>query len=65
MNPYSVLAEKYRKANIEDIEESAFPPPGKLPPIPDTKDDATMELPPDEAPAEKGLPEAAGRRLTK
>ena len=35
---YSMLAEKDRKAKLEDIPESAFPKPGKMPSIPGAKD---------------------------
>lgn len=54
---YSLLAEKDRKANINDIPESAFPPPGPMPRIPDAEDDATLDLPPDDLPADDSVPE--------
>jgi hypothetical protein len=53
---YSLLAEKDRKANLEDIPESAFPPLGALPPIPDSRDGVLLDLPPDDLPAGLGLP---------
>lgn len=40
---YSMLAEKDRKAKLEDIEESAFPKPGPMPVIPDSEDKVTIE----------------------
>lgn len=55
---YSMLAEKDRRATIEEIDEAAFPTPGKLPPLPDSDDGATLELPPDDVPGDKGLPES-------
>jgi hypothetical protein len=47
---YSLLDEKDRKEKISDIPESAFPPPGALPPIPESKDGVTLELPPNDLP---------------
>jgi len=40
---YSLLAEKDRKKNLEDIAPSAFPKPAKMPAIPGAKDGAVME----------------------
>jgi len=40
---YSMLAEKDRKAKLADIPESAFPKPGKMPPIPGSKDKTPIE----------------------
>jgi len=50
---YSLLAEKDRKGNIDEIPESAFPKPGPLPPVPESSDGTPMELPPDDLPAEE------------
>src|SRR5262245_48178124 len=47
---YSLLAEKDRKATLEEIPEEAFPAPGKMPSIPEAEDDAEMDLPPDDLP---------------
>jgi len=57
---YSLLAEKDRKGNLTDIPESAFPTPGKLPPVPesDPKEGVAMDLPPDDLPTDSGLPGA-------
>ncbi len=44
---YSLLAEKDRKGTLAEIDESAFPPPGDAPPLPESTDGATMELPRD------------------
>jgi hypothetical protein len=49
---YSLLAEKDRKGNLDDIGESAFPKPGEMPPVPETKDGAKIQPPPDDAPKE-------------
>jgi len=49
---YSLLAEKDRKEKLADIPESAFPAPGALPPIPDSDDGATLDLPPNDLPKE-------------
>ncbi len=40
---FSLLAEKDRKEKLKDIPEEAFPKPGKMPPIPESKDGAAME----------------------
>jgi hypothetical protein len=60
---YSLLKEEDRKGNISDIKEEAFPPPKKMPPIPESKDGATMDLPPDELPQNttKGVPINEGK----
>lgn len=39
---YSLLAKEDRKGNLEEIDDSAFPEPGKMPPIPEAKDDAQV-----------------------
>jgi hypothetical protein len=51
---YSLLADKDRKQKLEDIPESAFPKPGKMPAIPEGEDSVAMEPPPSELP--KGEP---------
>lgn len=40
---YSLLKPEDRKKNLEDIPEKAFPEPGKMPPVPEAEDDATVE----------------------
>ncbi|HZU34843.1 MAG TPA: hypothetical protein VFA18_02980 [Gemmataceae bacterium] len=50
---YSLLAEKDRKATIEEIPESAFPKPGELPPVPESNDGTKMDLPPDDLPQDE------------
>jgi hypothetical protein len=47
---YSLLAEKDRKGALKDIAESAFPKPAATPPIPDSRDGAVLDLPPDDLP---------------
>ena len=53
---YSLLAEKDRGGDINKIAESAFPKPGKMPPIPESTDGATLDLPPDDLPVDDALP---------
>jgi hypothetical protein len=53
---YSMLAEKDRKATLEEIPESAFPKPAPVPPIPEASDGAPMDLPPDDLPTDEKLP---------
>lgn len=50
---YSMLKMEDRHKDIEKIPESAFPPPGKMPAIPDSdpKEGAPLDLPPEDAPA--------------
>ena len=48
---YSRLAEADQRVKLSEIPESAFPPPGELPPIPDSDDGALLDLPPDDLPA--------------
>lgn len=43
---YSLLAEKDRAGELKDIPESAFPEPGELPPIPESKDKVKIAAPP-------------------
>jgi hypothetical protein len=59
---FSLLAEKDRKEKLKDIPEDAFPKPGKMPPIPESKDGTAMEpirfLPNLPAEPEKSTPQA-------
>ena len=44
---YSLLAKEDQRAKLTDIPESAFPAPGEMPLVPESKDsDARVELPP-------------------
>jgi hypothetical protein len=62
---YSLLAEKDRKANLEEIPEDAFPKPGEMPTIPDAQDEEKIDkiskedLPtaPDEGKTPEDLPQ--------
>jgi hypothetical protein len=47
---YSKLEPEDQKAKLSDIPQSKFPKPGNMPNIPDSKDDAQMDLPPDDPP---------------
>jgi hypothetical protein len=47
---YSILAEKDRKKELKDIPESAFPEPGPMPKIPESKDGEAMLPPPENVP---------------
>ena len=51
---YQLLAPADRKPSLAQIPESAFPPAGPLPPIPDSQpgDSATLDLPPDDLPSD-------------
>jgi hypothetical protein len=53
---YSLLAEKDRSGDINKIPESAFPKPGAMPPIPESTDGATLDLPPDDLPETDAIP---------
>ena len=53
---YSLLAPNDRKGSLEQIPESAFPEPSAMPPIPESNDDAVMEMPPDDLPDRQALP---------
>jgi hypothetical protein len=53
---YQLLAEKDRKGNLEEIPESAFPQPTRMPPIPESDDDARVDVPPDDLPTDENLP---------
>ncbi len=53
-NKYSLLEKKDRKKELKDIPESAFPEPGKMPAIPDSKDGASIDpIAPDDLPKKK------------
>ena len=43
---YSLLEEKDRKENLDDIPETAFPAPGKMPNVPEATDTLAMDKPP-------------------
>lgn len=43
---YSLLEQKDRKKELKDIPESAFPKPGKMPVIPEAKDETRIDAPP-------------------
>jgi hypothetical protein len=58
---YSLLAKKDRSGDINKIPESAFPKPGAMPPIPDSTDGVTMDLPPDDLPTTTALPTTEAR----
>ena len=48
---YSMLAEKDRKKDLKEIDEKAFPEPGKMPAIPESEDKESMlELTKDDLP---------------
>jgi len=49
---YSLLAEGDRKENLEEIPESAFPEPSTPPGIPESEDNETMLLSPNDLPEE-------------
>ena len=51
---YSLLAEKDRKANLDEIGESAFPKPGPMPQVPDAEG-LTLDLPPADLPVTEPL----------
>ena len=53
---YSLLAENDRNGDINKIPESAFPEAGAMPPVPESTDGATMDLPPDDLPTANELP---------
>jgi hypothetical protein len=56
---YSMLAEKDRGPDLAKIPQAAFPPPGPVPPIPESTDGAKLDLPPDDLPDLSQLPGAA------
>jgi len=48
---YSKLEKKDQRPKLEEIPESAFPEPSTPPPIPESKDNVTMLMPPGDLPA--------------
>ena len=54
---YQILAPQDRRPTIGEIPESAFPVAGALPPIPESKDAALLDLPPDDLPSEVFAPQ--------
>jgi hypothetical protein len=54
-NKYSLLKEEDRKGSVKEIPPAAFPKPGKMPAIPESKDDVQIDpISPDDLP--KGTP---------
>jgi hypothetical protein len=53
---YSLLPSAKRRERIDDIPAEAFPPPGKMPPIPDSSDGTAMLEPPADLPRVDDLP---------
>jgi hypothetical protein len=54
---YSLLPEQFRKPDLAQIPETAFPPMTQMPPVPDSKDGEKLDLPPDDPPnGTQGLP---------
>ena len=49
---YSMLADEDKKQKLEDIPDSAFPPPGEMPVIPEAEDSVRIEAPPTDLPKE-------------
>jgi len=47
---YSHLPAEYQKSSLSEIPESAFPPLGPQPAIPESQDGARLDLPPDDLP---------------
>ena len=47
---YSMLPPEQRKATVEEIPESAFPPPSDPPFLPEAQDGLRLDLPPDDLP---------------
>jgi hypothetical protein len=58
---YSMLPPEYQKPSLAEIPEKAFPPPGDLPPIPDSHDGSKLDLPPDDTPAAGDLAQPGAR----
>lgn len=49
---YSLLPPAARKSTIEEIPESSFPQPGRVPTVPESTDGLPLDLPPDDAPTD-------------
>lgn len=56
---YSLLPEDTRAGQLQQIPETAFPPPGAAPAIPESRDRAQLDLPPDDSPPPAGPPQGA------
>jgi hypothetical protein len=54
---YALLPPAKRRQRLDDIPAEAFPEPGKMPPIPDAKDDTEMLRPPNDLPKPDDLPD--------
>jgi hypothetical protein len=50
---YSLLANTDRKEDLEQIPDSVFPKPVKMPAVPGAKDGVAIEPPPENVPKEK------------
>jgi hypothetical protein len=50
---YSELASEDRRDSLEEIPEKAFPALGPMPRVPESRDEAVMEPPPDDLPTAK------------
>ena len=57
---YSMLKPADQKSSLDEIPEKAFPKPGKMPPIPDSKDGEQMSAPP-KFEVDKAKKEAPGK----
>src|SRR5262245_31420378 len=53
---YSLLAEEHRKGTLNEIREEHFPKPGPMPPVPESKDGARIDVPPADLPTGEALP---------
>jgi hypothetical protein len=53
---YSLLPVEARRERLDDIPEEAFPKLGKMPPIPESRDNEAMLEPPGELPKSKDRP---------
>jgi hypothetical protein len=53
---YQLLAPQDRRPTIAEIPPTAFPKAGPLPPIPESKDQVSLDLPPDDLPSEVFVP---------
>ncbi len=54
---YSLLPPERRRERLDDIPAEAFPKPGKMPPIPDSRDGTAMLEPPNDLPKLTDLPD--------
>jgi hypothetical protein len=53
---YSTLGPDDRRGSLDEIAEGAFPAAGPMPGVPESKDGAVIEPPPDDLPAPDRLP---------